>query len=127
MEDASRERKEVAGCDRCRGRRTERYPGENSRRRNVWRRDAEIAARIFAETNFRAGGASADVEWRKINVRRRIACSLRRRGAYLSRFAFRGNHCPAREENSWHRSFMGALRELAEAVCDSERKTRYGV
>ena len=35
MEDAGGEGKEVAGCDRRRGRRTERDPGENSRRSNV--------------------------------------------------------------------------------------------
>src|SRR5437879_3800281 len=37
--------------------------------------------RELAETNLRVGGAGADVEGRKIKVRRRIARALRRRSA----------------------------------------------
>ena len=49
--------KEVAGCNRCRGGRTNRRFGENSYR---WRRPPSIAARISAEANFRAGGAGIE-------------------------------------------------------------------
>src|SRR4029077_13783747 len=110
--------------DRRRGSRTECDPGENSRRNNVRRRDAQIAVRILAETGCRAGGASADVEARKINVRRRVARALRRRCANFSGFALRSDHCPTGGKNSREKSLVGALRELAETVCNSEGKTR---
>src|SRR5438309_6754855 len=124
MEDAGGKGKEVVGCDWRRGRRSERDPGENSQRSNVWRRNAQIAARIFAETNFRAGGASADVEGRKIKVRRRIARALRLRRANVSGFILRSHHCPTGGKDSGQRAVVAALREMAEAVCDSEGKTR---
>src|SRR5439155_23620765 len=128
MENASGERKEVAGCDRRRGRRIKRDPGENSQR---WGRVASITPRIFAETGCRAGGAGSDVEGRKIKVRRRVARALRRRCANFSGFALRSDHCPTGRKDSgkgsepdW-RFLVGALRDVAETVCDSEGKTRY--
>ena len=72
----------------------------------VWRRAASIAARIFAETNFRAGCAGADVEGQKIKVRRRIARALRRRCSNIPPvrlgpgFAFRPNPSAVGKENS---------------------------
>ena len=39
-------------------------------------------------------------------------------------FAFRPNHRPTGGKNSGERSVVGALREMAQAVCDSEGKTR---
>jgi len=42
-------------------------------------------------------------------------------------FALRADHQPTRRKNSGQGSVMATLRELAEAVCDSEGKTRYGV
>src|SRR5439155_23172067 len=95
-------------------------PGENSWRSNVRRRDAQIAARIFAETNFRARGAGPDVEGRKVKVRRRVARSLRRRRADLSGFAFYPDYQTTRRKDSgsepdW-RFVVAAVRELAQTV-----------
>ena len=40
---------------------------------------------------------------------------------------FDPDHFPPGGKNSGEGSFVGALRDMAEAVCDSEGKTRYGV
>ena len=102
---------------------------------------AKIPDATFAETGFRAGGAGADVEGRKTKVRRRVARSLRRRRANFSGFALRSDHCPTGGKNSQQKSelatgrvrpidgpdwrfVVGALRDVAQAVCDSEGKTR---
>ena len=97
---------------RVRVRMKAKIPTEESR---IYDADAQIAARIFAETNFRAGGAGADVEGRKIKVRRRVARALRRRCADLppfTGFALRPDHCPTGGKDSRQGSVVAALRGI---------------
>jgi len=80
VERRKRRRKEVAGCNRAEAGRLIARFGENS---YGWRRPPQCGAKYLAETNFRVGGASADVEGRKIKSsmmsRARFMTPLRQR------------------------------------------------